>query len=355
MKLAFYISCITGGGAARVMTLLANYFCNEAEDIIFVTNRKNAQEYTLDSRIRRYVLDENSRSCYAHRMLKNIMYVYSLRKILIDAQPETLFSFLPEPCFRAVLASQGLRMRVILSVRSTVGNEFDGRVYKFLAKILYPRADCVVFQTERAKNEFNEKVARVCSAVIPNPVMKGFYLNRWDGAREGICTCGRLTKSKNHRNLICAFKKIQSAVSDNLYIYGEGELRQELQEYINANGLQGRVFLMGNVSQVEKKINKARLFVLSSDVEGMPNALMEAMALGIPCISTDYGSGAAKELLGEDANLYLVPPKDSKALSEAMLCLLENESMAQKLSQNAKKKLEDFRIECIAPKWLQCT
>lgn len=157
-----------------------------------------------------------------------------------------------------------------------------------------------------------------------NAVKEEFYQVERTPVRGEIVTCGRLTEQKNHKLLIDAFAEVQKIYPfATLKIYGEGVLREKLQNQIDSLNLNEKVFLMGATNDVAKALQTADLFVLSSDYEGMPNALMEAMAAGVPCISTDCPCGGPRELFGEDASDKLVPCNDSAQLAEAICCVFD--------------------------------
>ena len=163
-----------------------------------------------------------------------------------------------------------------------------------------------------------------------------------------IVTCGRLTEQKNHKLLIDAFAEVQKIHPyTTLKIYGEGSLREKLQNQIDSLNLNEKVFLMGATNDVAKALQTADLFVLSSDYEGMPNALMEAMAAGVPCISTDCPCGGPRELFGEDASDKLVPCNDSAQLAKAICCVFDGAEQ----SVVEKKHAEAFRPDRVNAMW----
>ena len=132
-----------------------------------------------------------------------------------------------------------------------------------------------------------------------------------------------------------------------LLIYGSGPLEKELKSYVKHLNLENKVIFKGEVDDIKTAIYKAKMFVLASDYEGMPNALMEAMALGVPCISTDCPCGGPKYLIKNEDNGLLVPIKNNNELTKAMLKLLDNENLSNKISRNAflnSRKYEPNKI-----------
>ena len=204
-------------------------------------------------------------------------------------------------------------------------------------KILYPLADGFVFQTKEAQEYFDKKIQKK-SVIIPNPINEEFICEPYNGEREKkIVTVGRLEEQKNHKMLIKAFSKLPEGLSEyKLIIYGEGSLRPELEKQIKELNLLGRVFLPGQVDDVKNRIYKAGLFVLSSNYEGMPNALMEAMALGVPCASTDCPCGGPRFLIKNEYNGLLYNVNNELELKLAINKIIGDEELSKKISKNAR-------------------
>ena len=315
MKILFYINAIHHGGAERVICNLATQFSEHGDDCILTTSFRDNWEYHFGEKVRRIALFESQLNYGFLR--RNISLIRRLRKILKIEKPDVVVSFMAEPNFRTLIATRGLNVKTIVSVRNDPNKEYPNFIYRFLAKHLYKKADGIVFQTEDAQKWFPKSIQKK-SKIIFNQVDEVFYNTIYNGERHDIVTTGRLVAQKNHKMLIRAFAAIADKISDNLIIYGEGELRGELESLIAELHLENRVFLPGSVKNVADTIKSAKLFVLSSDYEGMPNSLMEAMALGIPCISTDCPCGGPRMLFDDDLKEYLVPLQQKSALSDLM-------------------------------------
>ena len=178
-----------------------------------------------------------------------------------------------------------------------------------------------------------------------------FYRTVYDGGRHDIVTTGRLTAQKNHKMLIHAFAMIADRIPDNLVIYGEGELRGELEALVAELHLKDRIFLPGSITDVANTIRSAKLFVLSSDYEGMPNSLMEAMALGLPCLSTDCPCGGPRMILEKDAALCLSPVNDCKCFSDKMLYLLLDSTLLASVGCGLKSCAFEFNPQEVYKVW----
>lgn len=344
-KIVFYVNAINGGGAERVMVNLAKYFSENGYDTTLVTSFRDTWEYPLAATVRRLTLEEVE--IKQSRIKRNFSRIKKLRDLCKSEKPDILVSFMEEPNFRAILATRGLPVKTLVSVRNDPNKEYAGKLGAFVGKVLLPMADGCVFQTKEAQEWFPERLQRK-SKIIYNAVKEDFYQIERTPVRGEIVTCGRLVEQKNHALLIDAFSEVLKKYPFvTLKIYGEGALREKLQHQINDLGLEKKAFLMGATSDVEKVLQTADLFVLSSDYEGMPNALMEAMAAGVPCISTDCPCGGPRELFGEDASDKLVPCNDSAQLAEAICCVFDGAEH----NVVEKKHAEAFRPDRVNTMW----
>lgn len=314
MKILFYINAIHDGGAERVMVNLAKYFSDTGYETILVTSFIDTWEYKIEGNVKRLTLEE--KEIKQGRIKRNFSRIVKLRDILKKEKPDVAVSFMAEPNFRLLIASLGLNVKTIVSVRNDPNKEYAGKIGKFVGKWILPIADGCVFQTKEAQEWFPERLQRK-STIIFNAVKEEFFhIERTPMVGE-IVACGRLVSQKNHKLLIDAFAEVvKEHPYARLKIYGEGSLRDVLQEQINKLGLQENAFLMGATNDVAKALQTADLFVLSSDYEGMPNALMEAMAAGVPCISTDCPCGGPRELFRELLYNQLISIKDKNSMAE---------------------------------------
>ena len=344
-KIVFYVNAINGGGAERVMVNLAKFFSENGYDTTLVTSFRDTWEYPLAATVRRLTLEEVE--IKQSRIKRNFSRIKKLRDLCKSEKPDILVSFMEEPNFRAILATRGLPVKTLVSVRNDPNKEYAGKIGQFVGKVLLPMADGCVFQTSDAQKWFPERLQKK-SRIIYNAVKEEFYQVERTPVRGEIVTCGRLTEQKNHKLLIDAFAEVQKIYPfATLKIYGEGVLREKLQNQIESLNLNEKVFLMGATNDVAKALQTADLFVLSSDYEGMPNALMEAMAAGVPCISTDCPCGGPRELFGEDASDKLVPCNNSAQLSEAICCVFDGAEH----NVVEKKHAEAFRPDRVNAMW----
>lgn len=350
MKILFYINEIGGGGAERVMANLANGFSQKGHEVVLVTSFPRENEYFLLETIKRYNLDEKA-TVRREIIRKNCRRIIKLRIICKKEKCDVAVSFMEGPNFRLIFSALFLNMKTVISLRSDPGKEYQNIFHKVTADFIYNLADACVFQTEEARSFFSVRLQNK-SSIILNPVSGSFYKGKISEGTGGIVSVGRLEKTKNFELLIYSFTKIAGEFpNERLVIYGDGPHRQNLNYLITELKMEHKIKLAGKVENVAEKIENAKLFVLSSDYEGMPNALMEAMALGIPAIATDCPCGGPRVLFENEKSGKLVPVAQIKEMSEALRYLLKNPQKRQQLAQNAKKRAEDFRGEKICERW----
>lgn len=348
MNIFFYISTLEKGGAERVVTQLAKEFGKQDNNITIITSFKGKNEYEVPSYVRRInLLKEKDTS---NKIKRNLNLISKLRKIIKRDKPDLLISFMQEPNVRSIIATRGLRTKSIISVRNDPKMEYPGTIGHIISKYLLPKANGCVFQTEDAKNFF-PKTLQDKSTIIFNQVDEKFFdVDKKEG--EYIVSIGRLSPQKNHKMLINAFEKVnQKCPNERLLIYGKGELKEELEYEINKRGLKHNIHLMGLTSDVPKVLSKAKMFILSSDYEGMPNTLLEAMAVGLPCISTDCPCAGPRTIIDHGKDGLLVPIEDEKELARSILLLLEDKNFYNRVCRNAKEKSKIFKPSYIFKQW----
>lgn len=335
MKIYFSLGSMRKGGAERVISNLANELSKRYDIGIIITVNEESQ-YKLDKKINLFSLDEKEVK-NNNFIIKNIKRIKKLDKILKKEKPDIIVSLLPEPTYRVLFLNLfGRKNKIIVSVRNDPKKEYNNIIKRIIMKVLYERADGFIFQTAEAKKFFSKKIQSK-STIIPNPINEEFITTPYEGERDKtIVTVGRLEKQKNHKLLIEAFNSIQKDYPDyKLLIYGSGRKEEELKQYVKEIDLVDKVKFKGNVNNVKEEIYKSGMFILSSDYEGMPNALMEAMALGLPVISTDCPCGGPKFLIENAKNGILVPVRKKEDMIEAIKYILENENESKKMGRQA--------------------
>jgi glycosyltransferase involved in cell wall biosynthesis len=346
-KIMFTIDTMGNGGAERVVSVLANQLVKEGHQIIITQLYSHECDYKLsDQIVLNCIAPANTSGSF--RSAKTIS---NLRRYIKTEKPDIIISFLANINIYTILASLGLGIPVIASERNDPGREPSKKYLKILRSLCYLFVDGIVFQTKDAQAYFNSRV-QAKSCIIHNPLAEGLPVPSDKDRNNQIVSVCRLTGQKNLKMLIDAFEMLNKEHSGyTLVIYGEGEQRSGLENYIKELNAMDRISLPGYVTDVHEKIRDSRMFVLSSDYEGMPNALMEAMAMGIPCISTDCPIGGPAFLIRNNINGILIPVSDTVNLYKAMCEIIEDKDLASRLSKNAREINKLANVLNVSKSW----
>lgn len=347
MNLTIFIGGISGGGAERVAVNLANHMANSGHNVTFLTMSETVNAYGVDQKIKLVpLLKQTERT---NKIKENLLRFKRLKKYVKEHSDDTYVVMLPITIALLLHFRRLIKGKIIASERNDP--ESASFLSKRLMKHYSKKADLWVFQTPRAAQWYKGRIKD--QVVIPNAINPAFIKEQYQGEREKrIVGAGRLSSQKNFKLLIEAFSKIEKKHADyKLSLYGKGPLEDELKQQVKDLSLQDKVEFMGYVSDMPSAIQNASLFVLSSNYEGMPNALMEAMALGIPSISTDCPCGGPNFLIDDGENGSLVPVGDSDAMASAMDKLLDSSELREKYSNNSRQIVSRLNPQTIYGKW----
>ena len=350
-KIAFYIGSLSKGGAERVFVNLAEYFRGEGYRVVMVTQYQKADEYLLEEGIERFLSEIEAEEVSSSRVLNFFRRLNKLHAIWKEQKPDLVLSCIGKNNFMAVVTTWGTRTKPVVSVVGEAKEEYPTKVMRLLADLLFSRAAGIILQTERSRSFFCRKVGEK-AVILPNSLNPDFIRPRYEGERQRrIVSVGRMDANKNHEMQLRAFAALQDKYSDyELVIYGDGELRSSIEGLAQELDIADRVSLPGVVPDVAKRIERAALFLLTSYSEGVSNALIEALALGLPVIATDVPSGGTEELIEDGVNGLIIPAGDQRALEGAMDKILGNPSYAGKIGTEAakiQKKLAPERVNAL--------
>lgn len=344
-NVCFVMPNMSGGGAQRVVSVIANELCRRDYDVSILLTNSMLIEYELDSRIR---IDKTcaENNCGALGQMKEI------RKKMKEIPNGVFISFLDNQNVFTVFAGLGLKNRVVVSQRNDPHKAFSDRKYmRPIEKIAYILTDAAVFQTRDAMNCY-PKIANDKYSIIMNPINESLPVPYVGERTKRVVTVCRLNVQKNLFMAIDAFKMFSKNFPEYVFeIYGKGELEELLKTYAKEMDISEKVLFKGFCSDVYNDILDAAMFIISSDFEGMSNAMLEALALGIPTVATDCPIGGAKMVINSDENGILVPIGDAEAMKEAMCKIVQDQEFAQKLSVNASKIRKQLQVEAICKKW----
>lgn len=349
MKILLVIPTISYGGAERVMTELANNWSSRGHEVILVLLARDTKAYDLNDSVKVVEL------CFENRgKLKRIFYetktLFALRELLKKESPDFVLSFLYKCCVLTILSAVFLNLRVYVSDRNNPKMKLPLPLTAFLRKITYRFATGVVAQTFEAKCIIEQQTKNQNVEVIPNP-LKHIDLYPHICREKIILNLGRLHPQKGQKYLLEIL--VKANLPDwKLVILGDGELLKSLQMQAKKLGIEDQVIFAGNVSNVDEWFARSSVFVLTSLFEGFPNALAEAMASGLPCISFDCDTGPG-ELIRNGNNGYLIQLKDIKSFSDKLSHLANDKKLMEEVGINAMNIRNDLFVDSIADRYFK--
>lgn len=344
MKICIYILKISNGGAERAAISFANFAAKQGYEVDLLCSIKDDSIIDIDKNVNFIKLKDVNRKNIFTRILSNYQRKRELDKYFNQAKPDVLFYMVYPFILNTVKFPKNMTV-----VGSDRGNpaEYTDEKYVRRRKKLLSKTDGLICQTKRACDFFND--LNMPKFIIPNGIYNDnvYKVERIKEKENSICAVGRFVYEKDYPTLLNAFKLVNVKHPNiDLKIYGTGELKEQILDQISNLGLSNNVKLMGVVKNIPQEIAKSKCFVMSSISEGMPNALIEAMAVGLPCVSTDCPNGPA-ELIQNDVSGLLVPIKDPNLLSEAICKMLEDQKFADMCGENALKIRETNDAEKI--------
>lgn len=343
-RIAFILGSLKRGGAERVVSNLANHYNEKGWKVDILLLLSSKCEYKLNEGVSVIPLNNNDNKS---RIMQLPSWLKGIRWYLLDKQPDTVLSFAARINIISALAGLGIKKNFVVSERNDPMSDGRSLFIKIATKLIYPHTNKVVFQTKRAQSSFDDKVINN-SVIIYNPV---FVKEKASMVRSNrIVAVGRLEKQKNHELLIDAFNDIHKLFPNyKLIIYGEGSLRKLLENKIINLGLEDSIMMPGNIENIHQEMVNAEMFVLPSNYEGLSNALLEAMMMGLPCISTNCAG--SDEVIKNRENGLLVPVGSKENLIEVMKELIVNRELGIYLGKQAQETSRDFNSEIVIKQW----
>src|SRR5690606_7202999 len=385
MRILLLVSSMNAGGAERVAASLVNAWVGEGHDVCLMPtfSRGTGQSfYPLDPGVRQVWV---ARHLSGPGMFRTLAKPLILRRLIQEEAPDVIVSFLTNVNVMVLAATKGLGIPVIVCERTNpAASKNISNVLARARRLLYPQADAVMLQTQQAADVFARVVPGLQHvAVIPNPLPPALesaaravddtgrvsYVSESAGtasetgsaappparqarARKQLCAMGRFVATKRFEMLIDAFARLTPEVPDwDLTIWGEGPLLSLLQEKVRKLGLQERIRLPGKTDQPWEALSRADAFVMTSEVEGFPNVLLESMALGLPCVTMDCPSGPA-ELSRDGRDAILVGLSDVDGLQEALRQVMTDEILRRELGHRATISVRDrYSLAAVLEQW----
>lgn len=334
MKVAFYLPRGVFGGGERVIITLAREF--QKKDIEVLVCTRDTYDYNLvPARVVKFDCQRNK-----------VFQIFEACRFLKNEKVSHIIVFHPDTILYCASVLTGVKYIYSLRVDP---KQVDWS--KFMYRHIIQNCYKIVFQTKKVQSFFSEDV-RSRSRVIFNPILDENLPDIQKERAKRIVMVGRLSEEKNYPMALRAFANVVRN-GYKLHIYGVGPMERELRRLVSELGLLHDVVFEGQVKKVVSHIKDADIFLLTSNFEGMPNALIEGMAMGMACISTDFPSGAAKELIKDGEDGFVVPMDDVDALISKLKMLIENKEMRLLFQSKASEIRDRQGIDTIVEEWLE--
>lgn len=387
-KVVFFIDSLGGGGAERVVATLCSALVEKKRyQVSVVMLRKAPIVYPLSEKVQMlYAEDMPVLSCYGKavrglfavykrirqgvikpvcerlgiyekmaRIDETAFYFYAryampYREFLKKNPGSTAFGFLIRSNISLLMAARGTGVRTVFCERNNPVRPDMPRNILSLRDRLCRRCDGAVFQTEEERAYYKRLSGP--AAVIPNPLKEGLPAPYEGERRREIVNFCRLNKQKNIPLLIEAFTMLRRDHPEyTVCIYGRGEEKENLIALVQAKHLEQCVFFEDFAPDVHERIKDSAMYVCTSDFEGLSNSMLEAMAIGLPCVCTDCAGGGAGMMIRDHENGLLVPVGDARAVYLGMKEIIENPDLGEKLSVAAAAVREQLSVDKIVDRW----
>jgi glycosyltransferase involved in cell wall biosynthesis len=280
--------------------------------------------------------------------------ILKLRRAILATKPDVVISYMDFNNNCVLSATRGLGLPLIVTEHCDPNHNSIGEGWERLRRRLYPHASCVAVLTYESLRYFSS-VAGIRGRVIPNPLTPTVFSSSDELPRrrneKTLMAMGRLSIEKGFDLLLSAFSVIAPRRPEwTLEILGEGPLRRHLESRVEKLGLSGRVRMPGFTLTPFERLRRSDLFAMPSLCEGFPNALLEAMACGLPVVSFDCPSGP-RHIIRNGVDGVLVPPRDDRAMAAALDRLMGDEAERRRLGSRGPEVVERFGVERVMGMW----
>ena len=344
MKILLTIDSLSFGGAQRVVTELANYFDDKGYELYLLIIHPNTNRYKINSTVK-LIEPKMGRE----RLNKIIFIPYSIlfmRRNIKRIKPDIIFNFIFSSFFLFITIDL-IHIKYI-SIRNNP-NKLQKQDSLWFRKFIFKKAHRIIAQTKYAANIIRNQTDIENVDIIPNPVRKVKQYNiKQDNT---ILNIGRLINGKGYKDLIYIFSRLQ-AKSWRLQIVGDGPIREELEQYAEKLNIRDKIDFEGFQTDLDKYLSKAKIFAFTSYSEGFPNALLEAMAFPIPCISYNCNAGPS-ELINDNINGFLIPTGDKEKFINKLDLLISDSKLREKFKKNAESIKSNYSLEIIGYRYLE--
>lgn len=350
MKIAFVIGSLNFSGAEKVLSIVASELQKIGNEIHVILLQKEMGTTGSENGFITYGAKATG-SSKAKRLFSRWS---AIRSVVSNINPDVVVSFGSVCNVNTIASMLGKKIPLVICERNDPNYDPRKKTEKRIRRMLYPFADGYVFQTERIREYFPERIQKNAT-VIPNPIIDSGIRWNLQNTSKKIISIARLDDfQKDQSSMIKAFAMFAIKHSDyTLELYGDGPDREKYLDLIKKLGMDGKIFLPGKTNDPMSKLAESEIFLLTSIFEGMPNALMEAMSVGIPCISTDCGGGGALDLSEKYGAGLLVPCGNVEEIANALSRLADDDELKETLSKKSVLINSNLGREKISGQWME--
>ena len=343
-KVLFNIGTLTGGGAERVVSIWSSILAKKGYDTSIYVAHRCDDEYSVSELVH---IESTAKSVDEYMSMPKLARFMHKRRFIKKLRPDVMISFLPGTQIRTMFASLGVKCRRIETVRVSPWQTEKNISLPCLWKYCMNRSDAIILQTADQGDYFSDEVQRKC-IVVRNPISYVYtdsYRSEYSNEVNRFIAAGRICEQKNYLLMIDAFSAVASDFPHiilDIYGIGSDSYTKKLEQIIEQRGMSGRIFLRGRTEDVCEEFLNSDAFLMSSNYEGMPNALAEAMATGLPCISTDCKTGP-RDMIEDGVSGYLCRVGDEGDMEEKIRKIISmSKNERAEMGKAARKRITEL-------------
>lgn len=349
-SVVIYVSSLRRGGAEKIAIRLAKGLENDYDITLMVNTLEGYNTYTYEGDNLLNLNIEAPSHTFWKGIMNNFCRVKIIRKALMERKADIIICFGTKQSILVSLLKLVMSIKIVAYEQTILSDKRIGKLWYNLYKITYAMVDNIVIQTNEGFDMILDRYKKK-SVVIGNPIEIP-DMSRLEGIvkTNTLVSMGRLMKVKAFDYLIKVFNATKDEHDWNLDIWGQGPEKDNLMDLIKAYNLEDRVHLKGVTMDPLGALSASKIFVLTSEAEGFPNALAEAMSVGLPCISVDCPTGP-KDLLSPDVGIVIDRAQPAE-MSKAIVALINEEQQQIELGNRGLNKIQEFDYELIIRKWV---